>query len=353
MKLWEKSFEIDKVIERFTIGQDKIFDLELVPYDIAGNLAHVRMLWKVGFLSEAEYTSLEDELEFLSNKVAEGEFIIEDGVEDVHSQVELELTKALGETGKKIHAGRSRNDQVLTDLKLYFRTWLEQRQIQLNDLFDQFLIAAKKHADVPMAGFTHTQVAMRSSFGMWFGAYAEQLVDELTVVKNTYQVINQNPLGTAAGYGSSFPIDRKLTTKYLQFSDMHINPIHAHFQRGKSEWRMANVISSLSQVINRFASDVCLFNNQNFRLVELPDKMTTGSSIMPHKKNPDVFELLRGKSAVLTSLPSQILALTNNLISGYHRDYQLLKENLFPAMRTIEDCIDILKRSISRGKQRY
>jgi argininosuccinate lyase len=348
MKLWDKGTITDKRIEEFTVGQDRELDLELAYWDVMGSLAHTRMLEKIGLLTAEERVKVQEGLKQVLDEIEEGSFEIEEGIEDVHSQVELLLTRRLGEVGKKIHSGRSRNDQVLLDLRLFFRAELMTLVRRIEALFQELMTQAEKHKDELMPGYTHLQVGMVSSFGLWFGAYAESLVDDLRQLKATYAIVNQNPLGSAAGYGSSFPLDRKMTTELLGFSDLAYNVVHAQLGRGKSELSLAFSLASLGSTLSKLAMDCCLYNSQNFGFLKLPDELTTGSSIMPHKKNPDVFELLRGRFNQLLSLPAQISQLTGNLPSGYHRDFQLLKEILFPALKQAADCLDMMTYAVHR-----
>lgn len=341
MKLWQKKYDLNDKIAAFTIGQDKKLDLQLAFYDVQGSMAHIRMLTSIGLLEAEELEPLLAALRAILKTIEAGDFEIEAGVEDVHSQVELLLTRELGDLGKKIHAGRSRNDQVLVDLRLFFRAEIKGINAFTVPLFELLQTKSKEFQHVLMPGYTHTQVAMVSSFGLWFGAYAESLIDDLRILQAAYQVINQNPLGSAAGYGSSFPLNRKMTTELLGFDDLAYNVVYAQMGRGKSELFLSYGIAALATTLGKMAADICLFNSQNFNFFKLPDEFTTGSSIMPHKKNPDVFELIRGRCNVLTSLPLQITSLTNNLTSGYHRDFQLLKEVLFPAIQQLKACLDI------------
>ena len=350
MKLWEKEINIDDQIEKFTIGQDRALDIHLAPYDIMGSMAHVKMLAKVGLISEEEETDLQRGLKKLLQIVKDGDFIIEDGVEDVHSQVELLLTNAYGDAGKKIHTGRSRNDQVLVDLRLFFRAEIKELAQLVEQLFETLMQLAEKHKDHLMPGYTHMQTAMVSSFGLWFSAYAESLVDDLTQLQSTYQIINQNPLGSAAGYGSSFPLDRSLTTRLLGFRQMNYNSIHAQLGRGKSELFLSYSMAAVAHTLGKLAMDVCLYIGQNYNFISLPDELTTGSSIMPHKKNPDVFELIRAKCNKLLSLPTELSMITNSLPAGYHRDFQLLKEALFPAIEDLKNCLQISTYALSQIK---
>lgn len=342
MKLWQKSTNVNERIDAFTVGRDRELDLELAPFDILGSLAHIRMLASVGLLEKEEERQLRAALQRLHQDTVEGGFAIEAGMEDVHSQVEFMLTKELGDLGKKIHSGRSRNDQVLVDLRLFFRHQLREVVSGMEALFAQLQTLSEEHKDVLLPGYTHLQVAMPSSFGLWFGAYAENLTDDLTQMLSTYQIINQNPLGSAAGYGSSFPLDRKMTTRLLGFADLNYNVVHAQMGRGKTELFIGFALAGLAQTLNKLATDIVLYLNQNFGFIRFPDELTTGSSIMPHKKNPDVFELIRAKANQLLALPAQIGMLTTNLPSGYHRDFQLLKEYLFPAFDQTQQCLEMM-----------
>lgn len=342
MKLWQKEgVSTSEKIEKFTVGRDREMDLYLAPFDVLGNLAHARMLASVGLLEPAELADLERELQVIYQRIEAGDFEIEDGVEDVHSQVELLLTRRLGDTGKKIHSGRSRNDQVLVDLKLFTRSRLEEIVVQTKRVFDVLQKRSEEHKNDLLPGYTHLQIAMPSSFGLWFGAYAESLVDDVALLKTAYHFANRNPLGSGAGYGSSFPLDRQQTTDLLGFEGLHYNVVYAQMSRGKTEWSALTAIANLAQTLSRLAMDVCLYNSQNFAFLTLPDALTTGSSIMPHKKNPDVAELLRGKTNRLKALPMEVTLVLSNLPSGYHRDMQLLKEILMPAIEEILDCLDV------------
>ena len=341
-KLWDKGFEPDAHIEAYTVGNDRELDLRLARYDVEGSLAHITMLESIGLLTRDELERLTAGLKEIAAEIEAGRFEIEPDTEDVHSQVELLLTRRLGDVGKKIHSGRSRNDQVLVDLKLFLRDELRQTAAAVRTLFDRLQELSERYRDVLMPGYTHLQVAMPSSFGLWFGAYAETLVDDLRLVAAAYHIANQNPLGSAAGYGSSFPLDRTMTTRLLGFETLHYNVVAALMSRGKCERAAANAIAAVAATVGRLAMDVCLFMSQNFGFVSLPDELTTGSSIMPHKKNPDVFEVMRGRCNRLQSVPNEIALLTTNLPSGYHRDLQLLKDILFPATseirRTLAMC---------------
>lgn len=341
MKLWDKGTSVNELIEIFTVGKDREMDMYLAKFDVLGSVAHAKMLTTINLLTEQEFAELHSELINIYETIESGDFIIEDGVEDVHSQVELMLTRKLGDTGKKIHSGRSRNDQVLLDLKLFTRSEIHNLVMAVCGLFDKLLTKALLNRDFLMPGYTHLQVAMPSSFGLWFGAYAESLVDDLVLLKAAYQITNQNPLGSAAGYGSSFPLDRHMTTNLLGFESMNYNVVYAQMGRGKMEKTVAFALSSIAATISKFAFDVCLFMSQNFGFVSLPDELTTGSSIMPHKKNPDVFELVRSHCNKIQAIPYQISLMTNNLPSGYFRDLQILKEVFLPAFQELTECIAI------------
>ena len=341
MKLWNKGFEPDKAIEDFTVGADRELDLRLARYDVQGSMAHIRMLESIGLIESAELPVLLEALERIAQSIERGEFTIEEGVEDVHSQVELMLTRELGDMGKKIHSGRSRNDQVLVDLKLFMRDEMKRVAMSVKQLFDRLQSLSNEHKDTLMPGYTHLQVAMPSSFGLWFGAYAESLVDDLEMVAAAYNIANQNPLGSAAGYGSSFPLNRTMTTQLLEFADLHYNVVAAQMSRGKTERAAAYAIASVASTLGKFAMDVCLFMCQNYGFISFPDNLTTGSSIMPHKKNPDVFEIMRGKCNRLQAVPNEISLLTTNLPLGYHRDLQLLKDIIFPATTTLCQCLEM------------
>ncbi|MBE6187655.1 MAG: argininosuccinate lyase [Rikenellaceae bacterium] len=341
MKLWNKGFEPDRAIEEFTVGLDRELDLRLARYDVIGSMAHIRMLESIGLIGSDELPVLLEALQRILSSAECGEFVIEEGVEDVHSQVELMLTRELGDLGKKIHSGRSRNDQVLVDLKLFMRDELKMVAERMKALFDRLQSLSNKHKDTLMPGYTHLQVAMPSSFGLWFGAYAESLVDDMEMVVAAYNIANQNPLGSAAGYGSSFPLNRTMTTELLGFGTLHYNVVAAQMSRGKTERAAAYAIASVASTLGRFAMDVCLFMCQNYGFISFPDNLTTGSSIMPHKKNPDVFEIMRGKCNRLQSVPNEISLLTTNLPLGYNRDLQLLKDIIFPATTTLCQCLDM------------
>ena len=347
-KLWEKNVQVDAGIDRFTVGRDREMDLYLAPYDILGSIAHITMLESIGLLTRDELDTLTAELRRIYAVAEAGEFAIEEGIEDVHSQVELMLTRKLGDIGKKIHSGRSRNDQVLVDLKLFIRSELQQIVELTDHLFTTLIAQSEKYKEVLMPGYTHLQVAMPSSFGLWFGAYAESLVDDLTVLLAAYKVSNRNPLGSAAGYGSSFPLNRSLTTQLLGFDSMNYNVVYAQMGRGKTERIVASAIASIASTLAKLAFDACLFNSQNFGFIKLPDAYTTGSSIMPHKKNPDVFELTRAKCNKIQALPYQITLIANNLPSGYFRDLQIIKEVFLPSFDELKDCLRMVEQMMSR-----
>ncbi len=338
-KLWEKNYEVNHEIERFTVGRDREMDLFLAPYDVLGSMAHITMLESIGLLTAEELKVLLSELKDIYALCKRGEFVIEEGVEDVHSQVELMLTRRLGDMGKKIHSGRSRNDQVLVDLKLFTRQQLKDVAEETKSLFDELLAKSERYKEVLMPGYTHLQVAMPSSFGLWFGAYAESLTDDLLFLQAAYRMTNRNPLGSAAGYGSSFPLDRSMTTRLLGFDSMDYNVVYAQMGRGKMERNVAFAIATVAGTLAKLAFDACLFNSQNFSFIRLPKECTTGSSIMPHKKNPDVFELIRAKSNKLQGLPTQVTLIMNNLPSGYFRDLQIIKEVFLPAFDELKDCL--------------
>jgi argininosuccinate lyase len=339
MKLWEKNYEVNAEIDRFTVGRDREMDLYLAPYDVLGSMAHITMLESIGLLGSDELPVLLRELRNIYDLTQRGEFVIEDGIEDVHSQVELMLTRKLGDMGKKIHSGRSRNDQVLVDLKLFTRHQLQLVAADVKDLFDQLIAKSNQYKEVLMPGYTHLQVAMPSSFGLWFGAYAESLADDMLFLQAAYKMTNRNPLGSAAGYGSSFPLNRQMTTDLLGFDSMDYNVVYAQMGRGKMERNVAFALASIAGTMAKLAFDACLFNSQNFGFVKLPKECTTGSSIMPHKKNPDVFELIRSKSNKLQSMPYQITMMMNNLPVGYFRDLQIIKEVFLPAFDELRDCL--------------
>ncbi len=347
-KLWEKNVQLNKEIERFTVGRDRELDVFLAKYDVLGSMAHITMLESIGLLAADELKILLEELRKIYKLADEGKLVIEDGIEDVHSQVELMLTRKLGVVGKKIHSGRSRNDQVLVDLKLYARSEIRTIAEAANSLFNELQKQSEKYKNVLMPGYTHMQVAMPSSFGLWFGAYAESLADDMQLLLAAYRVTNRNPLGSAAGYGSSFPLDRQMTTDLLGFDSMDYNVVYAQMGRGKTERNIAFAMAGIASTLSKLAFDACLFNSQNFGFVKLPAECTTGSSIMPHKKNPDVFELIRAKSNKLQSLPVQITMMMNNLPSGYSRDFQLIKEVFMPAFEELIDCLQMTEYIIAR-----
>jgi argininosuccinate lyase len=342
MKLWEKDFLVQPQIEAFTVGKDREMDLLLAKYDVLGSLAHIQMLESIQLISKNELDVLSAALKNIYQDIEKGLFKMEDDVEDVHSQIELLLTKSLGDIGKKIHSGRSRNDQVLVDLRLFFRAELQEIVRLMELVFHGFQEQSEQHKDVLMPGYTHFQVAMVSSFGLWFGAYAESLTEDLSLLESVFNIVNHNPLGSAAGYGSSFPLNRKMTTELLGFEDLSYNVIHAQMGRGKSELFIAFALASLATTLGKFSMDVVLYSSQNYHFLTLPKEYTTGSSIMPHKKNPDVFELLRGKCNLLQALPGQVSLLINNLPAGYHRDFQLLKEVIFPAIHSMKECLEMI-----------
>lgn len=350
MKLWDKGTVINQLIEAFTIGRDTEMDFYLAEFDVIGSLAHIKMLESIGLLTEPELVSLSGELRNIYTEIKAGRFEIEAGSEDVHSQVELMLTRKLGDVGKKIHSGRSRNDQVLLDLKLFTRSEIKSVVEQTVELFEILIAQSEKYKQIIMPGYTHLQVAMPSSFGLWFGAYAESLTDDLILLQAAYRIADQNPLGSAAGYGSSFPLNRQMTTDLLGFESMNYNVVYAQMGRGKMEKSVAFALASIASTLSRMAYDVCLFMSQNFNFVSLPDELTTGSSIMPHKKNPDVFELLRSHCNRIQSLPNQILLMTNNLPSGYFRDLQLIKEIFIPSFAELKSCLTIASFAISNIK---
>ena len=342
MKLWQKNTEVDKTVEKFTVGRDREMDFYLAKFDVLGSLAHTRMLESIGLLSAEDLVEIQKELKNIFREIEAGQFQIEDHAEDVHSQVEFMLTERIGEAGKKIHSGRSRNDQVLVDLKLFFRSEIEQMVLHVKELFDTLISLSEKHKNVLLPGYTHLQVAMPSSFGLWFGAYAESLIDDLELMLAAWKITNKNPLGSAAGYGSSFPLNRTMTTELLGFEQLNYNVVYAQMGRGKTERILAQAMSSIAATMAKMAMDITLYMNQNFAFVKFPDHLTTGSSIMPHKKNPDVLELIRSRCNKIQALPNEIALMTTNLPSGYFRDLQLLKENLFPAFESLNDCMKLL-----------
>ncbi|MVT11551.1 argininosuccinate lyase [Chitinophaga tropicalis] len=341
MKIWQKDKTALAEVDRFTVGKDREMDAYLAPFDVLGSLAHITMLQSIDLLTAEELTVLQKELKQIYKEIEAGSFILEEGVEDIHSQVEMLLTRRLGEVGKKIHSGRSRNDQVLVDLKLFLRHELQVLVQEVKTLFDLLQKKSIEYKDRLIPGYTHLQVAMPSSFGLWFGAYAESLVDDLTVLQGAYKVVNKNPLGSAAGYGSSFPLNRTMTTELLGFEALNYNVVYAQMGRGKTEKIVAFALAGIAATLAKMAMDACLFMNQNFGFISFPDELTTGSSIMPHKKNPDVWELIRSHGNKLQALPNEIAMMITNLPSGYHRDLQLLKENLFPAFGVLKDCIQM------------
>jgi argininosuccinate lyase len=341
-KLWQKdNVSVNEKIEKFTVGRDPEFAILLAQFDVQGSLAHTQMLESIGLLEKSELSDIQAELKNIYAEIQSGNFIIEEGIEDVHSQVELLLTRKLGESGKKIHSGRSRNDQVLVDLKLFTRSRLQEVAEASNNLFELLISLSDKFKEVLLPGYTHLQIAMPSSFGLWFGAYAESLVDDMEMLQTAYKIANKNPLGSGAGYGSSFPLNRTMTTELLGFQELHYNVVYAQMSRGKTELFATTAIAQIASTLSRMAMDICLYNSQNFGFIKLPDEMTTGSSIMPHKKNPDVAELLRGKTNRLKGLPNEIQLVMGNLPSGYHREMQILKEILMPAFDEILKCLDM------------
>ena len=350
MKLWEKSVQVNKDVESYTVGHDRELDIYLAPYDVLGSMAHITMLESIGLLTKDELSVLLKELKEIYSIAVAGKFEIEDGVEDVHSQVELMLTRRLGDIGKKIHSGRSRNDQVLVDLKLFTRDQIHTLVDSVTALIDVLLIQSEKYKDVLMPGYTHLQIAMPSSFGLWFGAYAESLVDDLQLLLAAYKICNRNPLGSAAGYGSSFPLNRQMTTDLLGFDSMDYNVVYAQMGRGKMERIVSFAIASIAGTLSKLSYDACLYNSQNFGFIKLADEYTTGSSIMPHKKNPDVFELTRAKCNKLQALPNDITLIINNLPSGYFRDLQIIKELFIPSFEEMNDCLHMVARMMNEVK---
>jgi argininosuccinate lyase len=348
MKLWDKGFSIDKQIENFTVGNDREIDMHIAKYDVQASLAHAKMLASIGIITANELKDLKRGLKEIGADIKNGTFVIEASFEDVHSKIEWELTNKLGEVGKKIHTARSRNDQVLVALHLYYKEHLALVNDKVKTVFDTLLKLADTHKGSLLPGYTHLQVAMPSSFGLWFSAYAELLIDDVYMLNAVSKVVDQNPLGSAAGYGSSFPIDRELTTKELDFAVLKYNVIAAQLSRGKSERSIASALGGLCNTLSRFAMDVCLYMSQNFNFISFPDELTTGSSIMPHKKNPDIFELIRGKCNKIQALQTEMILITNNLPTGYHRDYQLLKENMINAFEEVKNILDILNYSIQQ-----
>ncbi len=347
MKLWQKDIDVNNAVENFTVGNDREFDLLLEPVDVLGNIAHATMLADVGLLTNDEAEQLVGELKNIYSQIRNSKFEIRNDVEDVHSQVEFLLTEKLGDTGKKIHSARSRNDQVLVDVKLFLRDEIESLVNDIQPFFQLLIQQSEKYKNYLLPGYTHLQLAMPSSFGLWFGAYAESLVDDVIILQSAYKVVNKNPLGSAAGYGSSFPINRTQTTQLLGFSDLNYNVVYAQMGRGKAERITAQALANVADTLARMSMDMCLYLNQNFDFVSFPTELTTGSSIMPHKKNPDVFELIRSKCNSIKALPNEITMMTTNLPSGYHRDLQLLKEHLFPAFTTLKDCLQMAALMLS------
>ncbi len=341
--LWSKGVKATQLVDEFTVGNDRVLDMRLAKSDVLGSKAHIKMLSTIGLLAGDEEMKLQAGLDEILGEIERGEFSLSDDVEDIHSQVEFLLTERLGEIGKKIHSGRSRNDQVLVDLKLFLRGELESFRDEIVALFDQLQLLSEKHKNVLLPGYTHAQIAMPSSFGMWFGAYAEALVDDMHMLKGAYNVVNQNPLGSAAGYGSSFPLDRELTTQLLGFKALNYNSVAAQLSRGKSEKAVAAALGQVALTLNKLAADCCMYMCPNFGFISFPDELTTGSSIMPHKKNPDVWEILRGNCNRIESLPNEISLMTTNMAHGYHRDYQLLKDVLFPGLELMHKCLFMAK----------
>ena len=339
MKLWDKGYDIDSWIEQFTVGNDRQLDMQIARFDVEASMAHIRMLETIGLLTSEELQILISGLQQIADEIERGEFEIEDGVEDVHSQVEQLLTQRLGDVGKKIHSGRSRNDQVLVDLKLFYRAQLREVADDVKNLFDRLLLLSDEYKDVLMPGYTHLQVAMPSSFGLWFGAYAETLADDTRLLATAHAIANQNPLGSAAGYGSSFPLNRTMTTQLLNFADLHYNVVAAQMSRGKTELTLSYAIGAIASTLGKLAMDICLFNSQNYGFIRFPDAFTTGSSIMPHKKNPDVFEIMRGRCNRLMNTSNEVSLLISNLPHGYHRDLQLLKDITFPTLSELKECL--------------
>lgn len=347
MKLWQKDKNVSSAVEKFTVGNDRELDIYLAPFDVLGSLAHIKMLQSVGLLSKKELKILEAELKNIYKEIKSENFKLDEGVEDIHSQIELLLTKKLGDVGKKIHSARSRNDQVLLDLKLFLRNEIEKIVTNTKVFFDLLIEQSERYKADLLPGYTHLQLAMPSSFGLWFGAYAESLVDDLITLQSTYQIVNKNPLGSAAGYGSSFPINRKMTTELLGFDDLNYNVVYAQMGRGKSEKIVASALANIAATLSKLSMDATLFLNQNFNFISFPEELTTGSSIMPHKKNPDVFELIRSHCNRIQALPNEIMLMTTNLPSGYHRDLQLLKEQLIPAFTNLQHCLQMAALMIS------
>lgn len=347
MKLWQKDIDVNKAVENFTVGNDREMDMYLAAFDVLGSLAHTTMLESVGLLTKDDLIVLKEELKNIYHQIEKGQFQLQDNVEDIHSQVELLLTQKLGDIGKKIHSARSRNDQVLVDVKLFLRNEIEVLVNDIQPFFQLLIQQSEKYKQHLLPGYTHLQIAMPSSFGLWFGAYAESLVDDVITLQSAYRIVNKNPLGSAAGYGSSFPINRTLTTQLLGFADLNYNVVYAQMGRGKAERITAQALANVADTLARLSMDMCLYLNQNFNFVSFPTELTTGSSIMPHKKNPDVFELIRSKCNSIKALPNEITMMTTNLPSGYHRDLQLLKEHLFPAFQTLKDCLKMAALMLS------
>lgn len=363
MKLWQKNTETLKEVETFTVGKDRELDLFLAPFDVLGSLAHIKMLNSVGLLTSEELNELQNTLKDIYKDMAAGKFSLDDGVEDIHSQIEFLLTKKLGDTGKKIHAARSRNDQVILDIKLFLRNEIEEIVHDVTGFFNLLQVQSEKYKDYLLPGYTHFQLAMPSSFGLWFGAYAESLADDMITLHGAWEITNKNPLGSAAGFGSSFPINRQMTTDLLGFDDLNYNVAYAQISRGKTERILSQALANIAATLSKLSMDACLYLNQNFAFISFPPELTTGSSIMPHKKNPDVFELIRAHCNRIQSLPNEISLMSANLPSGYHRDFQLFKESLFPAIKNLKDCIrmatlmieniDIKKDILSDEKYKY
>lgn len=343
MKLWDKGYDISAEIENFTVGKDRDLDLLLAKYDVLGSMAHGKMLRETGLLSDQDFRAIYRELQNILRQIETGNFRIEAGVEDIHSQIELMLTRKLGETGKRIHAGRSRNDQILVDLRLFVRDEIKEIVTETKSLFDLLIHLSESHKEKFLPGYTHMQIAMPSSFGLWFGAYAESLADDLVVLQSAYRVVDRNPLGSAAGYGSSLPLNRELTTSLLGFETLNFNSVYAAMGRGKTERVVSSALAFIASTLSKFAADVCIYMNQNFGFISFPDEFTTGSSIMPHKKNPDVFELIRAKCNKLQALPNQFTLISGNMPSGYHRDFQILKEDFLPAFEILKDCLRVAR----------
>lgn len=350
MTLWQKNSTSHSSVASFTTGNDQVWDMYLAPFDVLGSLAHVTMLESIGLLTKEECKSISRELKSLYTAIEKGNFAMEDGVEDIHSQIEILLTRTLGDIGKKIHSGRSRNDQVLVDTKLFIRSELRTLTLAIQNLFDLLLAKSEEHKDKLLPGYTHMQLAMPSSFGLWFAAYAESLVDDVITLHAAYQIVNKNPLGSGAGYGSSFPLDRRMTTELLGFDDLNYNVVYAQMGRGKTERIVSAALGNVAATLSKLAMDACLYLNQNFGFIQFPEELTTGSSIMPHKKNPDVFELIRAKCNSVQAIAQEIILLTSNLPSGYHRDFQLLKEKLFPAFVTLQECLRMTHLMLSQVK---